>query len=131
MLTACCIRRKATILPARLALAEAALQAATRLRPDAGETHLARATYLYYCLRDYTAHLPSWKWRGAVYPNDPRIFKLTGFICAGAANRKKDCVTWRGQWNLIRAIFLRSNRLPSATWICGAIQRWLPHWIAH
>src|SRR5213595_231088 len=30
--------------PARLALAEAALQAATRLRPDAGETHLARAS---------------------------------------------------------------------------------------
>src|SRR5438046_670343 len=29
--------------PARLALAEAALQAATRLRPDASETHLARA----------------------------------------------------------------------------------------
>ena len=39
--------------PARLALAEAALQAATRLRPDAGETHLARAQYLYYGLRDY------------------------------------------------------------------------------
>src|SRR6184192_2789303 len=33
--------------PARLALAEAALQAATRLRPDAAETHLARAQYLY------------------------------------------------------------------------------------
>src|SRR5262252_5672498 len=39
--------------PARLALAEAALQAATRLRPDAGETHLARANYLYYGRRDY------------------------------------------------------------------------------
>src|SRR5207237_5732513 len=34
--------------PARLALAEAAVQAATRLRPDAAETHLARAQYLYY-----------------------------------------------------------------------------------
>ena len=33
--------------PARLALAEAAVQAATRLRPDAAETHLARAQYLY------------------------------------------------------------------------------------
>ncbi len=33
--------------PARLALAEAAVQAATRLRPDAAETHLARAYYLY------------------------------------------------------------------------------------
>jgi hypothetical protein len=39
--------------PARLALAEAAVQAATRLRPDAAETHLARAQYLYYWLRGY------------------------------------------------------------------------------
>src|SRR2546430_6600316 len=39
--------------PARLALAEAAVQAATRLRPDAAETHLTRALYLYYWLRDY------------------------------------------------------------------------------
>jgi adenylate cyclase len=43
--------------PARLALAEAALQAATRLRPDAGETHLARAQYLYYGQRDYAGAL--------------------------------------------------------------------------
>src|SRR5437868_12691803 len=43
--------------PARLALAEAALQAATRLRPDAAETHLARAQYLYYGLRDYAGAL--------------------------------------------------------------------------
>jgi tetratricopeptide (TPR) repeat protein len=54
--------------PARLAFAEAALQVATRLRPDAGETHLARANYLYYCLRDYNGALPNWKWRGALYP---------------------------------------------------------------
>src|SRR5438552_50947 len=33
---------------ARLALAEAALQAASRLRPDAGETHLARGQNLYW-----------------------------------------------------------------------------------
>ena len=33
---------------ARLALAEAAIQAAARLRPDAGETHLARAQNLYW-----------------------------------------------------------------------------------
>src|SRR4029453_11887567 len=43
--------------PARLALAEAALQAATRLRPDAAETHLARANYLYNGRRDYAGAL--------------------------------------------------------------------------
>jgi len=37
--------------PARLALAEAAVQAATRLRPDAAETHLARAQYLLRAAR--------------------------------------------------------------------------------
>src|SRR5207302_10828502 len=43
--------------PARLALAEAALQAATRLRPDAAETNLARAYYLYFGRRDYAGAL--------------------------------------------------------------------------
>ena len=43
--------------PARLALAEAAVQAATRLRPDADETHLARAQYLYDGRRDYSGAL--------------------------------------------------------------------------
>src|SRR2546423_4105947 len=41
----------------RLASADAALQAAIRLRPDAGETHLARANYLYYGRRDYAGAL--------------------------------------------------------------------------
>ena len=39
--------------PARLALAEAAIQAAFRLRPDAGEAHLARAENLYRGYLDY------------------------------------------------------------------------------
>src|SRR5438046_100364 len=39
--------------PARVALADEALQAASRLRPVAGETHLARAYHLYFAYRDY------------------------------------------------------------------------------
>jgi tetratricopeptide (TPR) repeat protein len=66
--------------PARLALAEAALQAAARLRPDAGETHLARATYLYYCLRDYNGALAELEAARRSLPNDPRIFELSGRI---------------------------------------------------
>jgi len=66
--------------PARLALAEAALQAATRLRPDAGETHLARAQYLYYGRRDYAGALAELERARRVLPNDPRIFELTGYI---------------------------------------------------
>jgi adenylate cyclase len=66
--------------PARLALAEAALQAATRLRPDAGETLLARANYLYFCLRDYNGALAELEMARRSLPNDPRIFELTGYI---------------------------------------------------
>src|SRR2546429_2084297 len=66
--------------PARLALAEAALQAATRLRPDAAETHLARAQYLYYGLRDYAGALAQLEIARRALPNDPRLFELTGYI---------------------------------------------------
>ncbi len=47
--------------PARLALAEAAIQAAFRLRPDAGEAHFARADYLYRGYLDYDGAWQSWK----------------------------------------------------------------------
>jgi len=66
--------------PARLALAEAALQAATRLRPDAAETHLMRAEYLYYGLRDYAGALAELEIARRALPNDPRLFELTGYI---------------------------------------------------
>ena len=66
--------------PARLALAEAAVQAATRLRPDAAETHLARAQYLYHALRDYAGALAELEIARRALPNDPRLFELTGYI---------------------------------------------------
>src|SRR5213595_2268220 len=66
--------------PTRLALAEAAVQAATRLRPDAGETHLARSQYLYYGLRDYAGALAELEIARRALPNDPRLFELTGYI---------------------------------------------------
>ena len=66
--------------PARLALAEAAVQAATRLRPDAAETHLARAQYLYNGLRDYAGALAELEIARRALPNDPRLFELTGYI---------------------------------------------------
>ena len=57
--------------PARLALAEAAVQAATRLRPDAAETHLARAQYLYYGLRDYAGALNFPSAETVICPDQP------------------------------------------------------------
>jgi TolB-like protein/class 3 adenylate cyclase len=64
----------------RLASTEAALQATARLRPDAGETHLARAQYLYFGPRDYSAALAELENARRSLPNDPRIFELIGFI---------------------------------------------------
>ncbi|MEY2496247.1 MAG: hypothetical protein QOJ45_2739 [Verrucomicrobiota bacterium] len=66
--------------PARLALAEAAMQAATRLRPDAAETHSARAQYLYFGLRDYPGALAELEIARRALPNDPRLFEWTGYI---------------------------------------------------
>jgi TolB-like protein/Tfp pilus assembly protein PilF len=65
---------------ARLALAEAALQAASRLRPDAGEVHLARAWNLYWGYLDYDGALAELEVARQTLPNDPQILLLTGLI---------------------------------------------------
>jgi len=66
--------------PARLAAAEAAVQAAVRLRPDAGETHLARARNLYHGYRDYDGALAELVIAGRSIPNDPWVGALKGYI---------------------------------------------------
>jgi TolB-like protein/Tfp pilus assembly protein PilF len=64
----------------RLAMAEAAVQGASSLRPDAGETHLARAWNLYWGHLDYDAALAELKVARQTLPNDPQILLLTGLI---------------------------------------------------
>src|SRR5438067_5280319 len=86
--------------PARLALAEAALQAAARLRPDAAETHLARANYLYYGSRDYAGALAELEIARRALPNDPRLFELTGYILRRRGQQEE------GLRNLQRAVEL-------------------------
>ena len=65
---------------ARLALAEASVAAAARLRPDAGETHLARARNLYQGYGDYDRALAELDLGLQTLPNDARIYQLKGFI---------------------------------------------------
>jgi TolB-like protein/class 3 adenylate cyclase/Tfp pilus assembly protein PilF len=65
---------------ARLALAEAAIEAASRLRPDAGETHFARAENLYRGYLDYDGALSELELARQTLPNDAGIFRLTGYI---------------------------------------------------
>ncbi len=62
--------------PERLAQAESALQNAARLRPDAPETHLARAFHLYYGLRDYNGALAELEKARSGLTNDPRLYAL-------------------------------------------------------
>jgi TolB-like protein/predicted Ser/Thr protein kinase/Flp pilus assembly protein TadD len=66
--------------PERLALAEAAIQAAFRLRPDAGEAHLARAEHLYRGYLDYDGALGALETARQTLPNDSRLYELEGYI---------------------------------------------------
>src|SRR5437868_15184488 len=66
--------------PARLTAAEAALQAAFRLRPDAGEAHLARAEHLYRAYLDYDGALAELEIARRTLPNDSRLFELIAAI---------------------------------------------------
>ena len=66
--------------PARLAMAETAIQAAFRLRPDAGEAHLARAWNLYWGYLDYDGALGELEIARQTLPNNSQIFWLTALI---------------------------------------------------
>ena len=61
-------------------MAEEAIQAAFRLRPDAGEAHLARAEDLYRGYLDYDGALAELEIARQTLPNDAHVFQLTGSI---------------------------------------------------
>ena len=63
-----------------MALAEAAVREASRIRPNAGETHWARAFHLYNGYRDYDGALAELEVARRSLPNDPDVFKLMGSI---------------------------------------------------
>jgi serine/threonine protein kinase len=66
--------------PARLASAEAAIQEAFRIRPNAGEAHLARAQHLYNGYLDYDGALAELEVARQRLRNNPRIFRVTAYI---------------------------------------------------
>jgi serine/threonine-protein kinase len=65
---------------ARLALAEAALESASRLRPDAGETHVARAWNRYWGHLDYNGALAELEIARQTLPDNSQVLFLTGLI---------------------------------------------------
>jgi len=66
--------------PARLAMAEAAVQEALRIRPNAGEAHVARAAHLYNGYLDYDGALAELEIARRSLPNDSLIFHTMGLI---------------------------------------------------
>jgi len=66
--------------PARLGMAEAAIQEASRLLSGAGETHLARAEHLYRGYLNYEGALGELRLAAQTLPNDPRVFELEGYV---------------------------------------------------
>jgi TolB-like protein len=66
--------------PARLGLANAAVQTALRLQPDAGEAHLALAIYYYNGFRDYGRARSDLVIARRALPNNAEVFRYTGMI---------------------------------------------------
>jgi len=86
--------------PARLDLANAAVQTALGLQPNAGEAHLALADYYYHGFRDYEHAQAELAIARRTMPNNAEVFEYTGYI-----NRRQ------GHWkeattNLERALEL-------------------------
>ena len=78
--------------PARVALAEAARDAALRLGPDRGETHLAAAWVAYHCYRDYATALSEVGIARRGLPNNASVFSLPAYI-ARRQGRWEECIT--------------------------------------
>jgi TolB-like protein/class 3 adenylate cyclase/Tfp pilus assembly protein PilF len=85
---------------ARRAQADAAVEAAFRIKPDAGEAHLARADNLYRVHRDYDGALAELDIARRTLPNDPQVFELTGYIARRRGQQEE------GLRNLQRALEL-------------------------
>jgi TolB-like protein/Tfp pilus assembly protein PilF len=64
----------------RILLAEAAVKAALRLRPDSAEAHFAMADFLFRCHRDYDGALKELAIARPGLPNDAAFFILSGYI---------------------------------------------------
>jgi TolB-like protein/Tfp pilus assembly protein PilF len=66
--------------PDRISLADAAIKAALRLRPDSAEVHFARGDYYFRCLRDYELAQKELAIARPGLPNSSPFFILSGYI---------------------------------------------------
>jgi tetratricopeptide (TPR) repeat protein len=66
--------------PARLSLAEAAIEKLRRIAPDSAELHLARAKHVYWCYRDYDKARQELAAIGDRLPNNPWPAVIAGYM---------------------------------------------------
>ncbi len=66
--------------PARLSLAESAIQELRNRQPDSPEVHLANAKHFYWCYRDYDRARSELAKIGNRLPNDPWPFVILGYM---------------------------------------------------
>ena len=66
--------------PARVELANKALEVAARLQPDAGEVHLARAVVRYGVSRDFAAAIGDLAVAARKLPNNAEVLYFTGVV---------------------------------------------------
>src|SRR5206468_5216945 len=66
--------------PARLGMADAAIQSLARLRPTSSEAHLALARHLYWGYHDYDRAREELSLAQKSLPNEPWAFVLAGYI---------------------------------------------------
>jgi TolB-like protein/Tfp pilus assembly protein PilF len=110
--------------PERISSAEAAVNAALRLRPDSPEAHFARADYLFRCLRDYDRALEELVIARPGLPNSTPFFILSGYINRrrnNFAQAERDFSTAfaldprnPNAYNLLADTYVLSRRLPEA-----------------
>jgi TolB-like protein/Tfp pilus assembly protein PilF len=91
--------------PERLARANAAIQAALRLRPDSGEAHLALAEHLYRGYRSHEGALAELTLARRALPNNSSVFELIGFIARRQGRWEESTI------NLKRALELDPRNL--------------------
>ena len=117
--------------PARLALAEAAIQAAFRLRPDAGEAHLARAQNLYRGYLEYDAALAELEVAGQTLPNDAGVLELKAYIQRRRGKQEEAVRSLERAIDIDPRNTFTLQRLRSVTIISGAAdenQYWSARW---
>ena len=121
---------------ARLAQAKKAIDAAERLKPDAGEVHVAKALLHYWGSRDYEAALSELRRARTSLPNDASVLFVTGTIerrqghFEEAMRDFEDSLKLDPQNGLIvselAGSYLDAKRYPDALRVLDEALRWNP-----